>query len=164
MKFIPVMLVLLLSLRLAAQDCTLKKSSDPYTRETKLSTGLISLKGVSLSIDGDSQEIDFFFSMEGKEKCFNDASTVAVVYEGSKAKSTYKNNGTMNCDGSFHIVFKNQATTPTLLQRLTSQKIVSLLFTDTNKGQVVVPLSPEEQQKIMNLGSCLVKDAKALVK
>jgi hypothetical protein len=164
MKFIPVILVLILPLWLSAQDCNLKKSLDPYTRETKLSTGLISLKGTSLSIDADSHDIDFFFSMEGKEKCFNDASTVIVIFEGSKAKTTYKNNGTMNCDGVFHVIFKNQATTPTLLQRLTAQKIVSLTFTDSNKGQIVVPLSPEEQQKIMTLGSCLITEAKALVK
>lgn len=167
MKFISAIILFFLPLMLKAQapqECNIKKTKDPYTREIKYSTGLISLKGASLSIDADSKEIDFFFSLEAKEKCFNDASTVAVAYDGTKAKASFRNSGPMNCDGNFHIIFKNGPVTPTLLQRLTTQKIVSFLITDSNKGVTAIPLSPEEQQKIMSLGTCLVNEAKALVK
>ena len=90
---------------LSAQDCKVKKTTDPYTKEVRVSTGFIPLQGASLSIDADGKEIDFFFSMEGKERCFSDASTAVVVYEGIRMKGNYKNGGPVNCDGIFHIIF-----------------------------------------------------------
>ncbi|HEY6506269.1 MAG TPA: hypothetical protein VIZ28_19970 [Chitinophagaceae bacterium] len=163
MKIIPVIL-LLLPVCLAAQECKLKRTTDPYTKEIRLSTGLISLQGASLSVEADSKEIDFFFSVDGKEKCFNDASAAVIMYEGTKVKATFKNNGSMNCDGFFHIIFKNAANTNSLLQRLITQKIISIQFTGTDKKPITVNLSPEEQQKIMTRADCLVKEAKTLVK
>lgn len=148
----------------AQQDCKLKKTNDPYTKELKFSTGLIAMKGAGLSIEADSKEIDFFFTMDGTEKCFNDASTATVFYEGTKAKGTFRNTGSVNCDGFFHIIFRNQVGTNTLMQRLITQKIISIQFTGTNKSLITITLSPEEQQKIMTLGDCLVKDAKTLIK
>ncbi|MDP4262275.1 MAG: hypothetical protein Q8941_07060 [Bacteroidota bacterium] len=164
MKLIPSIVILLFPAWLQAQDCNLKKTTDPYTKEVRLSTGLIPFKGASLSIEADSKEIDFFFSMDAKEKCFNDASTLGILYEGTKAKASFRNGGPMNCDGFFHIIFKNGELTPTLLQRLTTQKIVSLVFTDSNKALTTLTLSPEEQQKMITSGTCLVRDAKTLLK
>lgn len=148
---------------LCAQDCKVKKTTDPYTKEVKFSSGLISLQGASLAIDGSKQEIDFFFSMDAKEKCFTDASTLVVFFEGTKMKANFRNGGSMNCEGVFHVLFKNGTLTPTLLQRLTTQKITSLVFTGSNKSQTTITLSPEEQQKIMTLGDCVVKEAKTLL-
>ncbi|MEI9807947.1 MAG: hypothetical protein WDO16_08790 [Bacteroidota bacterium] len=102
--------------------------------------------------------------MDGNEKCFNDASVAVVFYEGTKVKANFRNNGSVNCDGFFHIIFKNAAATNSLLQRLITQKIVSIQFTGTNKALTTVTLSPEEQQKVMDLAGCLVKEAKTLVK
>jgi hypothetical protein len=149
---------------LCAQDCKLKKTTDPYTKETLLSTGFIPLDGASLSINADSKEIDFFFSMDGKEKCFSDASTVVVNYEGKKVKGTFKNNGPVNCDGIFHIIFKNQATPPALMERLITQKIVSIQFSGNNKQLINITLSEEQQQAIMARADCLTKEAKILIK
>lgn len=152
---------------LNAQDCKVKKITDPYTKEVQLSTGFIPLDGASLAINADSKEIDLFFSMDSKEKCFSDGATVVVMYEGQKAKATYHNNGPVNCEGMFHINFKNLATTPTLLQRLISQKITTLQFVNNNntaKPVVILSLSPEQQQAIMTKGDCLVKEAKSLIK
>jgi hypothetical protein len=157
--------LLLFPVSLAAQqECKLKKTTDPYTKELKLSTGLISMKGAGLSIEADGKEIDFFFTMDGNEKCFNDASTATIFYEGTKLKANFRNNGSLNCDGFFHIIFRNLAGTNTLLQRLTTQKIISIQFTGTNKNLITITLSPEEQQKIMTLGQCLVTEAKTLIK
>jgi hypothetical protein len=159
------LIFLLFPVCLAAQEaCKLKKTNDPYTKEVRLSTGLMPMQGTSLSIEADSKEIDFFFAMDGNEKCFNDASTATVMYEGTKVKANFRNNGSVNCDGFFHIIFKNAAGTNGLLQRLITQKIISIQFTGTNKSLITVTLSPEEQQKIMSLGDCLVKEAKTLVK
>ena len=159
------LIVLLFPVCLSAQqECKLKKTNDPYTKELRLSTGLIAMKGAGLSIEADSKEIDFFFTMDGSEKCFNDMSTATIVYEGTKMKGSFRNGGSVNCDGFFHIIFRNQAGTNTLMQRLITQKIISILFTGTNKSLITITLSPEEQQKIMNLGDCLVKEAKTLIK
>jgi hypothetical protein len=164
MRLNPTVLVFLLPVCSLAQDCNLKKTTDPYTKETRYSSGLIALKGAGLSIDGDSKEINFFFTVDSKEKCFNDACTAVIIYEGTKQKATFRNSGPMNCDGFFHIIFKNGVATPTLLQRLVTQKIISIEINDSNKAKTTIYLSPEEQQKISTYGSCVVNESKALVK
>jgi hypothetical protein len=146
-------------------ECKVKKSTDPYTKEARVSSGTIKLDGASLTIHADSKEIDFFFTMDGKEKCFNDQSTAVVLYEGkNKQKANFRNGGSMNCDGFFHFIFRNTVSTPSLLQKLITQKIVSIVITDTNKGQIVLNLSPEQQDAIISKGDCLMKEAKKLVK
>jgi hypothetical protein len=154
----------LFPLSLKAQDCKLKRTADPYTKEIQLSTGFIQLDGASLAINASPTEIDFFFSMDGKEKCFGDGSAVTVIYDGKKQKANYKNAGPVNCDGIFHITFKNMATTLTLLQRLITQKIITLQFTGNNKSQININLSEDQQQAIMTKGDCLIKEAKTLIK
>jgi hypothetical protein len=157
-------IVFLFPLWLSAQDCKLKKTTDPYTKEVRISTGFLQLQGASLSIDADGKEIDFFFSMEGKEKCFSDASAAVVIYEGTRMKATFRNGGPVNCDGIFHIIFRNIAATPALLQRLVTQKITSIQFTGNNKAQTTITFSPEEQQTLMTRADCLIKEAKTLIK
>ena len=163
MKY-PLIIFFLVPFWLSAQDCNVKKTTDPYTKEVRVSTGFIPLQGASLSIDADSKEIDFFFSMEGKERCFSDASTAVVVYEGIRMKGNYKNGGPVNCDGIFHIIFRNTAVTPALLQRLVTQKITSIQFTGNNKTQTTIAFSPEEQQTLMARADCLIKETKKLIK
>ena len=157
-------IIFLVPLWVSAQDCKVKRTTDPYTKEVKMSTGVIPLQGASLSVDADSKEIDFFFSIDGKERCFSDASAIVIVYEGTKMKSNFKNAGPVNCEGVVHLTFKNQATTPTLLQRLITQKIISIQLTGTNKSQTTINFSPEEQQTLMTKADCLIKEAKTLLK
>src|SRR5258705_5059606 len=130
-------IAVLFPLFLGAQDCKIKRTTDPYTKEVRISTGFMQFDGASLSIEADGKEIDFIFSMDGKEKCFSDASAAQIIYEGTKLKATFKNNGPVNCDGIFHIIFRNTANTPALLQRLISQKITTIQFTGNNKTQVI---------------------------
>src|SRR6266498_76148 len=84
-----------------AQDCNLKTMKDPYTREIKISTGLISLNNGQFSVEATKSEIDFMFSVDGK--CFDNASTAAVFFEGTRVKTNLKNSGTMNCEGPFSL-------------------------------------------------------------
>ena len=149
---------------LTAQECKLKKETDPYTKETKLSTGFIFLQGGSVTVDADSKEVDVLFSIEGADKCFDDNSTAIILFENSKVKTTWRNNGTMNCEGLFHFIFKNAATTPSNLKKFSTQKITQITFVSSSKKQTVVTLSPQDQQSLMMLAGCLVTDAKALVK
>lgn len=157
-------LLLLVSATASAQDCKLTKETDPYTKETKLSTGFIFLEGASVTIDADSKEIDILFSIEGKDKCFDDNSTAVIIFEGSKIKTTLRNNGTMNCEGLFHFIFKNTATTTSNLKKLSTQKITQITFSAGNKKETVVTVAPQEQQTFMALATCLINDAKVLIK
>ncbi len=150
-----------------AQDCKLHKETDPYTKETKLSTGFIYLNGGSVTIDADSKEIDILFSVEGSDKCYDNNSTAEIIFEGIKSKSSTRNGGTMNCEGLFHFIFRNSKSTPTtLLQRMCTKKITQIVFTSNDKKQTktTVTINPEDQENLMNLANCLVNEARALIK
>lgn len=152
----------LLPLAVLAQDCKLIKEKDPYTRETKVSTGFMELQGGTVTVDADSREIDFFFSIPGK--CFNDASTVFIYFDGAKNKTTYRNAGSVNCDGNFHFKFKNGQATNTVLQKLSTQKVAHFIFVGSDKKEITIDLIPEQQESFMKAVNCLVTDAKTLIK
>jgi hypothetical protein len=154
----------LISLAAQGQDCKINRDTDPFTKETKLSTGFISLQGASVTVDADSKEIDFFFTVNGKDKCFEMNTMAGVFFEGTKSKLNYRNNGSMNCDGYFHINFKNAAAPNTMLQRLTSQKIARMVFVNGNKEVAAITFTPDQQQFFMTMTNCLINEAKGLVK
>ena len=148
-----------------AQDCQIKKETDQFTREPKLSTGFITLKSSSLSIDADKKEFDFFFTVEGNDKCFDDQSTVVVMLEGSKQKSTFRNSGSMNCEGLFHFTVRNGPETPFAVKRFSTIKVTQFIFTVNNsKKPIVITLTPGQQQTFMQAAGCIATEAKALVK
>jgi hypothetical protein len=155
-------LLLMLPFFSRAQDCHLKTSKDPYTKEIKISTGFISLTGSQLSVEATKSEIDFMFSLEGG-KCFDDASTASVFYEGTRLKTNFKNSGTMNCDGLFHFTFRNTNPSPSALQNLAIKKISSIRFKDNTKKETGVTLTSEQQQMLMNLTNCIITEAKKLL-
>ncbi len=148
----------------AAPECKLIKETDPYTKETKFSSGFISLQiGASLNIDADGKEIDFFFTIP--DECYTDASTVFVFFEGSKVKATYRNSGSMNCDGYFHFNFRNGPATPSGLQKLASQKVSSFVFTGNDKKKpVTISLLPDQQKEFMEITACMIAESKTLIK
>lgn len=148
----------------ATINCKLRKETDPYTKETKLSTGFIAVRGGSVTIDADSREIDVLFSIEGPDKCFDNNSTAIIHFEGSKVKTSLRNGGTMNCEGLFHFIFKNSATTTSALKKIATQKITHIIFTGNSKKESVVTIRPEDQQSLVTLAGCLVNDAKALIR
>jgi hypothetical protein len=160
------LLIILFFLPLAgfSQDCKPRKSTDPYTKEVKLSSGFIALEGLSVSIHADSKEIDLLFSFSGKEKCFNDAATVAVFFDSTKQKANFRNNGPMNCEGFFHVVFKNGTGTPSLLKKLTTMRISSLVFTGNNKEKTTIELDAEQQEIVRARIECIVNEGKTLIK
>jgi hypothetical protein len=147
-----------------ATECKLIKETDPYTKETKFSSGFISLQmGVSLTIDADSKEIDFFFTVP--DECYTDASTVFIFFEGTKVKATYRNSGSMNCDGYFHFIFRNGAATPSGLQKLATQKVTSFVFTGNDKKKPkTISLLPDQQKTFMEITACMIAESKALIK
>lgn len=170
MKKIVFCFLVLLPLVNMAQDttkpaCKLIKEIDPFTKQTKLSTGFIYVDGGSVTVDADSKEIIVLFSLDGPLKCFDDNSTADVYFEGIKSKMLARNQGTMNCEGLFQFVFRNTKGNPTtLLQRMSTKKITHIIFTGNGYKPVTVSIGPKEQEMIMNLTACLITEGKELVK
>jgi hypothetical protein len=159
-----IIIALLLPLFTWSQDCKLTRETDPFTKETKISTGFIQLQGGSVTIDADRLEVDIFFTLEGSDKCFDNNSTAAIFFEGTKIKMSSRNSGSMNCEGFFHFTFRNTAATASLLQKMSTQKLTSIVFIGSNKKETKVTFIPEQQQVFLSLANCLVNEAKTLVK
>lgn len=153
---------------LFAQDCNLKKSTDPFTHVAKLSTGFQKFDNngftILLSADANPTEIDFFFWMKGEGKCFDAESTAQVVYEGERSRATFKNSGSMNCEGAFHFTFKNSPTTNTYLKKLLSKKVATIKFTSTNKKEILLTLTEEQKTMLQNIAVCMADEGKTLLK
>ena len=148
----------------SAQECKITRDTDPYTKETRLSTGFIELDGGSVTIDASQHEIDVLFSISGTDKCYDNNSVAWIFFEGVKTKLTSRNGGTMNCEGLFHFVFKNTTSANTVLQKLMSQKTNRIVFTGNNKKESTINIKPEDQEKLMFMITCLVNESKGLLK
>lgn len=150
-----------------AQDCAIKKEIDQFSQEPKVTTGFVSfktLKRFELSLDGTKKEIDFFFNLTGAQsQCFNDQSTVELTFEGGKTKSNLKNTGSMNCEGLFHFTFKNQAVTPSALNRLATKKIINMKFKGNGNSEVNISLNEQQQEQLMQMINCIINESKTLL-
>ncbi len=103
------------------------------------------------------------FSVKGADKCFSDMSSAALFFAGTKMKQTQRNNGTMNCEGLFHFIFRNTVTPPVLLRKLSTQKIDKIVFTGNDKVETIVTLTPEQQQVVMDLAACIARETPGLL-
>lgn len=161
-------ILLLLPLFSAAQDtaavnCKLSREADPFTKEIKISTGFLQLDGGSVIMDANKTEIDFLFSIEGADRCYDDNSTAFIFFEGSKLKLTVRNGGSMNCEGLFHFIFKNSLSQASVLSKLTTQKVSRIVFTGNNKKETTIPLTAADQQSFITLAGCITREAKTLI-
>jgi hypothetical protein len=160
MKYI---LILLLSMPVVtrAQNCNLKTTKDPYTKEIKITTGMVPLNNGQYSIEATKTGIDFMFSLEGK--CFDDACTATAFYEGTRLKTNFRNSGTMNCDGLFHISFRNTNPVQSALQNLGSKKVSSIRFKDNTGKETGISLTAEQQQTFMDYTNCIIAESQKLL-
>ena len=69
----------------------------------------------------------------------------------------------MNCEGLFHVTFRNTTVTPSALNRLATLKVDSFKWTDNSKKDVVYELTEAEQALLMERVGCLIKEAKTLL-
>jgi len=150
-----------------AQDtCGLKKTKDPFTNVTKLSTGFKKFDGnklmVSISADATPTEIDFFIWVKNEGKCFDAESEAEMIWEGEKRKTKLKNSGSMNCEGAFHFIFKNSTTTPSWLNRMANQRIASIKLTGSNNTLSEIILTEEQKALFQRMAVCITAEAKAL--
>lgn len=159
--------LLLLPLVSVAQDCKLKKSTDPFTHETKLSTGFQDFSSgkekASISVDATPSVIDFFIWITSDQRCYDENSMVEVIFVGEKTKWKFKNTGSMNCDGAFHFSFKNYSTTNSQLNRIATQKIAVIKVTGTDKSEALLTLNPDQQTLLMNMAACAANEGKSLI-
>ena len=150
-----------------AQDCKLKKSEDPFTHETKLSSGFQNFSGngltVNISADAIPKEIDFFIWVKGDGRCFDTESTAEVVFDGEKAKRLFRNSGSMNCDGTFHFTFKNTPTTQSMLNRFVTKKVTSIKLLGTNGKEMIMKLTEEQKTMLQEMAKCIATEAKTLL-
>jgi hypothetical protein len=162
-----IILILFFPLASFAQDtCGLKKTKDPFTHVTKLSTGFKKFDGnnlvVSISADATPAEIDFFIWVKNEGKCFDSESEAQMVWEGEKRKTSLKNTGSMNCEGAFHFIYKNSATTPSWLNRMAIQRIASIKLTGSNNAESMITFTEEQKALFQKMAICIVAEAKAL--
>lgn len=154
----------------AVPECKIRKELDKFSQEPKLTTGFVSystgINKVLLSVDANSKEIDFFFALSpGNDgKCFDDQSTAVLTLEGERAKITYRNTGSMNCEGLFHFTFRNVVNTPTQLKKLSTKRITSIKFTGSDKKSYDLNFTGFEQQEIMDMVTCMILQSKSLLK
>jgi len=160
MKYI-LILLFLMPIISVAQNCNLKTTRDPYTKEIKITTGMVTLNSGQYSIEATKTGIDFMFSLQGK--CFDDASTASAFFEGTKLKTNFRNSGTMNCDGLFHISFRNTNPTQTALQNLGSKKVSSIRFKDNTGKETGISLTADQQQTFMDYISCIITESQKLL-
>jgi len=164
MKYILAFALLIPVCAWSQNTCKLHRETDPYTKETKVSTGFIELAGGSVTIDADSKEVDFFFTISGN-KCYDEQTTIVFVFEGSKSKTTTHNNGSMNCEGFFHLIYKNNGSySNSLLNKMLKQKITTISFIGNDKKETKIEFSEPDQRTFMELANCLIEEAKTLVK
>jgi hypothetical protein len=158
----------LLPLGVCAQDCTLKKQIDKFSNQPKVTSGFFPLSTgmdrVLVSIEATATEIDILFSLAQGEaqKCYDDASTAQVSYDGTRYKTTYRNSGSMNCEGLFHFNFRNTVTPASNLNRLSTTKVASIIFTGNDKAVTEVKLTEEDKVKLQDMVTCIIKEAKTL--
>ena len=163
MRSIVTVALLLTYLQVSAQECKLTRTTDPFTKEIRVSSGFVQLEGGSVTLDASKPEIDILFSLEGAENCFDNNSTAYIFFEGSKSKGSIRNGGTMNCEGLFHFIFRNSNSVTSLLNRMMTQKITHIVFTGNNKKETTVTFGPLEQDAVKNFASCIVNEAKTLL-
>lgn len=164
-------LLLLCSLPLSviAQDtCGLKKSKDPFTNQMKYSTGFKNFGGsagpISISADANATEIDFFIWLKTDGKCFDLESTAELVWEGERSKATFRNTGSLNCNGAFHFSFKNTNTTQSWLRKMMAKRIATIKLTGNNDAVTLIELTPEQKDMFQRMAICIANEGKELIK
>lgn len=153
-----------------AQDCALKKETDPFSSETKMVTGFVPFNAsgyqFSISMEVSAKEVNLFFLLENPSPCFNDQSSGIAYFEGDRSKVNLKNMGGANCQGIFQVMYRNAAITPTNLERLSQKKIASIQFKLNPEDEKVtsIRLTATQQQQLNELLLCVIKQAKVMFK
>ncbi|MDQ6610238.1 MAG: hypothetical protein M3Y85_10500, partial [Bacteroidota bacterium] len=116
------------------------------------------------SADATPTEIDFFIWIKNDNKCFDLESTAQVIWEGERSKATFRNTGSMNCDGAFHFNFKNLPNTNAWLKKLSAKKVATIKLTGNNNVETIITLNEEQKIILQNMATCITAEGKTLLK
>lgn len=152
-----------------AQDtCGLKKTKDPFTNVTKLSTGFKNFGSgsipVAISADASPTEIDFFIWVKADGKCFDLESTAEFIWEGERSRATFRNAGSINCEGAFHFTFKNTPTPASWLRKMMAKRISQIKLTGNNGVETVITLTDEQKNTFQRMAICIANEGSAMNK
>jgi hypothetical protein len=152
-----------------AQDtCGLKQTKDPFTNVSKLTTGFKTFNGsvgsVAISADASPTDIDFFIWVKGEPKCFDLESTAYMIWEGERSKATFRNTGSMNCEGAFHFSFKNTPTPNSWLRKMIAKRVATIKLTGNNGTETLITLTDEQKDLFQRMASCITNEGKQLIK
>lgn len=161
-----ILLLAFLPLFAFAQECKIRKEIDQFSQLPKLTSGMVKFDTsvpFQLSTDATKTDITFLFLIQGGAdgKCFDDESTLVLTFEGNKSKQTLRNTGPMNCNGYFHLNYRNSATS-TQMKRLTTQKITSMTFIN-GKTQTIINLNELQRAQLQTMMSCISIQAPTLL-
>lgn len=161
--------LLLLPFAAFAQDtCGLKKLKDPFTNVNKLSTGFKNFGGsagpISISVDATPTEIDFFIWLKKEGKCFDLESTAEMIWEGERSRATFRNAGSINCEGAFHFTFKNTPTPNSWIRKMMAKKIATIKLTGNGGAETLITLTEEQKLMFQRMAVCIANEGKELAK
>ena len=149
-----------------SQECNLKRDVDA-DNQPRLTTGFLSFgKGSTnflLSMDAGKRDIDFFFSIRGMgPKCFNEESTITVLFDDGKTKMELKNTGATNCNSVMHVTFRNGMVTHAYLQRLSTKKVATIHIEGSDK-KIDINFNEADKTLMQNSATCVAKESKTLL-
>lgn len=162
-------LAAVLPLFAAAQDtCALKKTKDPFTNVNKLSTGFKNFSGsagpVSISADASPTEIDFFIWLKKEGKCFDLESTAEMIWEGERSRATFRNAGSINCEGAFHFTFKNTPTPNSWVRKMMAKKVATIKLTGNGGAETLLTLTEEQKVMFQRMAVCIANEGSVMNK
>jgi len=154
---------------MAQQDtCGLKKSKDPFTNEVKLSTGFKTFGSgavpVSISMDATPTDIDFFIWVKKEGTCFDLESEAFMVWEGERSKATFRQSGSINCEGAFHFTFKNTPTPNSWLRKMMAKRIATIKLVGNGGKETVISLTEEQKDIFQRMATCIAAEGVTLLK
>ena len=169
MKNALLLLLLLPLFSLAQADtCGLKKSKDPFTNEVKLSTGFKPFGSgavpVTVSADATPTDIDFFVWVKKDGTCFDLESTLQMIWEGERSKATFRQSGSMNCEGAFHFSFKNTPTPNSWLRKMMTKKIATIKLIGNGGKETLITLTEEQKDIFQRMATCIANEGVTLIK
>ena len=151
----------------SAQDCSLIRNTDSYTKLSTISTGYFKMPGGSLLLDANKQEIDWMIEVGNGNLCFDDGSNIQVFFEGSKQRLMFRNAGTMNCEGLLHVLFKNGPSTNYQLGRMATLPIQRIVISKSDdpdkKEQWSIEPDATQRTRWMHSVACLIAESKTLL-
>lgn len=162
-------LLFLLPLFSVAQDtCGLKKSKDPFTNVTKLSTGFKNFGSgalpVSISADATPTDIDFFIWVKKEGTCFDLESEAVLTWEGERTKATFHQAGSINCEGAFHFTFKNTPTPASWLRKMATKKVATIKLTGNGGKETLLTLTEDQKNVFQRMAVCMTAEGPGLLK